>query len=268
LIINDQYKFVFIHIPKCAGTTLRKFLGRYNDWQIKGPRFFFEHPELGPFDYAHIPLFTLREYFAEEFEKLTNYWTFAVIRDPHTRFSSSVSQWFITTRSQPIYKYGLKEIKAEIESIISFLSAQPRKNYQLPAEYIHFQKQVDYLYLDGKQEVDTIYTVNDIEILLDDVSRRVGCDLLAGNHATALERENCAVVHRSEFMRHLVESSRPLSGILKIVLSDKMIQSIRSSMYIPRDQRLYALFSANYVLDFIQDYYSEDLKLWDEVTNQ
>jgi hypothetical protein len=265
MIISHTYRFAFIHIPKCAGTTVRSPLQVFDDTQGAHTGRVAEHSVLGSLDYVHIPLFILQEYFETDFEKIRDYWSFAVIRDPFARFASSISQRLNRYVGQSIHKVGAAEIAEEVECSIDFLKKQPRQKFRLPPEYIHFQKQVDFIYLDDEQVVDTIYSVDEIHQLLRDVSSRVGFDLRNGDGENGVLRANQTMVHRNETTRRLIERTRPVTQILIKALPEAVQHKFRTLVYVPRDQRLESIFSAASVKDFINDYYSEDVELWNEI---
>lgn len=266
MIISDRHRFVFVHIPKCAGTSVREPLQRLDD------RYGFytdrvdRHPTLGLLDFVHIPLFTLRDHFRSEFDKVADYWSFAVVRDPFSRVPSSVSQRLKMYGGSAIQNQTTKNIKAEVQRSIDFLSRQPRHQHQLPAEYIHFQKQVDYVYLDGLQIMNSLYLVDEVDRLLQNVSVRTGVDLMVADDDGLEPRlANRSMVYRNESVRRLVDISRPFARLIYRAFPKAAQQHLKSMIYVHRNSRLDSLFSSEYVTDFIKDYYREDIELFDEV---
>lgn len=266
MIINDKHCFAFIHIPKCAGTTVRSPLEQFDSYEGTFTNRVDEHQALGQLDYQHIPLYTLRDFFKPEFEKVCDYWSFVVMRDPYTRFASSVSQHLKMYGTQLIHRLGTPEIKAHIEQTIEFLLKQPRRNHQLPAEYAHFQKQVDYIYLDEKQVVNSIFTVSEVDDLLRQVSAKVGHDLISEIHTEGAAHANRSMVYRSEGIRRLLDSSRPIIGLVSRFMAESVRNKLRSALYVPRDLRFESLFASDYVRNFITDYYYDDIQLWNDIT--
>lgn len=264
MIISDRYRLVFVHIPKCAGTSVRHPLQHIDDCNGFYTARVEQHPILGLLDYVHIPLFTMRQYFNSNFDKVNSYWSFAVVRDPFERFPSSISQRLKEYVGGPIQNQSTGQIKAEIERTIHYLLQQPRVDNQLPAEYIHFQKQVDYVYLDGIHVVDSLYVIDEIDQLLKDVSARAGETLVREGRPES-RQANQSVVYRSEAVRRLAEASRPFMRSLYRAFPASVKQSLQSMVYVPRIKRLNSLFSSEYVTDFIEDYYHEDLVLFSEV---
>src|SRR5690606_32761967 len=148
-----------------------------------------------------------------------------------------------------------------IEQAIEFLFKQPRRNHHLPAEYAHFQKQVDYIYLDEKQVVNSIFTVSEIDDLLRQVSAKVGHDLTDDIYTEGTTHANRSMVYRSEGIRRLLESTRPIRGLVSCFMAESVRDKLRSALYVPRDVRFESLFASDYVKNFIYDYYYDYIRL-------
>lgn len=266
MIISDRHKFVFIHIPKCAGTSVRNPLTPFNDWQRAGPPWQKECSGIGELDYGHIPLFVLREHFPNEFQAMQEYWSFTVMRDPFARFASSVSQRLKMYGNQPIQKCSFDEIREAIDESINYLSSQPRNGYLLPPEYIHFQKQVDYIQLDGDCIVDKIYLVDEVDALLVDLSHLINQEWFeSASSGSKTTKANTSVVFRNDLVRLVMKGARPITKHFGKILSESTRQRIRGWIYVPRDQRMRDLFSEKHVRAFISDYYQDDIRLFERV---
>jgi hypothetical protein len=265
MIISDKHRFVFLHIPKCAGTSVRRPLSQFNQWTEAGPPWTRDHPDLGLLDYAHIPLFVLRDYFPDAFESVRNYWSFTLLRDPFTRFASSVSERFRMYSDRPIRHRSEAEILTSINQTIDYLSSQPRARHLLPPEYIYFQRQADYIVLDGERVVESVYTVDEVSSLLAEVHSRVdhpwGESSITGE---ADGRANAIFMFRNDLLRRAYRYTRPLTMALSMVSPDLVKQYLRAWVYVPRDQRTGPLFAADYIREFIREYYAEDIALYDE----
>lgn len=265
MIISDRHRFAFVHIPKCAGTSVRGQLQHLDDRDGYYTGRVDRHPTLGLLDYVHIPLFTLRDHFRSEFEKVGGYWSFSVVRDPFDRFPSAISQRLKKYGGGAIQNQTTEKIKAEIQHSIDCLLRQPRHQYQLPAEYIHFQKQVDYVYLDGVQIADSLYLVDEVDRLLQDLSARTGLDSLVREDGSEPRVANRSIVYRNEAVRRLVDTTRPFARMIYRAVPRSAQQRLKAMVYVPRNSRLEPLFSSEYVTDFIKDYYREDLVLFDDI---
>jgi len=92
MIINNTHKFIFIHIPKNAGTSLSKFFSQYSNWcdiEIGGTQ---EGEILQPIYRKkynlrkHSTAFEIKNVIGENIYK--NYFKFAFVRNPFTRTHS------------------------------------------------------------------------------------------------------------------------------------------------------------------------------------
>jgi len=261
MIISDQHKYVFIHIPKCAGTSLKQHFEIYEDaWNVSGiwKRNHPEYPELGILDHAHIPLFTLKDFFKDEYEKLNSYRTFAVIRDPYKRFPSSMAQRLNMHCGTQIQYLTKKEIIQEVDSTINFLAKNSTKNTQLPVEYIHFQRQVDYIYLNGNKIIDSVFTIDNLDILLDQFYEYIGCEMPSNEKS---KKNNQSIVFKNDILRQTIEAVRPFTQFAINHMPKNLKEKLRSKVYVPSAKRHADIFQSSAVTDFIKDYYKDDIKL-------
>lgn len=269
MIIDDKHKIAFVHIPKCAGTTLRQHLQEYDRSQGKFTDRVDMHEKLGMLDYVHIPLFVLKEHFPEEFQRVQQYWSFAVIRDPYSRFASSVSQRLKMYGSKPIEALSEKEVRQEVESCIEFIKNNAREQVLLPHDYIHFQRQVDYIYLGKEKIVDAVYATEKVDDLVDILMEKMG-------HTSEVlikvknneKRKNNTVVYRNDFVRFLMRIIKPFNRILVSVMPERLKETFKRKVYVGRDERMGSVFSDPSVKRFIDDYYHQDIKLYERVKKQ
>lgn len=102
MIISHRHRFVFVHIPKCAGTTVRTQLARCDpehvSLQDSGT-----HPVLGQIDFGHIPLPVLRVHFPRYHASLADYPAFAVLRERALRILDAVAAEPDTPPARLIY---------------------------------------------------------------------------------------------------------------------------------------------------------------------
>jgi hypothetical protein len=94
VIISETKAFVFIHVPKCAGTSIRNSLSPHD---TRNNYFWMHHylhgasessPSL-PIDKAHMPLAILKNLYPSDFVLLSEYTTFAASRHPLERLISA-----------------------------------------------------------------------------------------------------------------------------------------------------------------------------------
>lgn len=93
MLISDTHQFIFIHVPKCAGTTARKALSKYD---TRNNFFWMHHSMAGPLDSdkpllvdkGHMPLGLMRHIYPSDFSLLSEYTVFAFSRHPVARLVS------------------------------------------------------------------------------------------------------------------------------------------------------------------------------------
>ncbi|MDF2232690.1 sulfotransferase family 2 domain-containing protein [Albimonas sp. CAU 1670] len=168
MIISDAHRMAFVHIPKCAGTSLRDMLAPFHD-QSNVFEFWHQHPRWGGrIDLMHVPMAQLVEFFPFAYAKVHTYRSFAVVREPKARFVSSLAEHLRhrTTKDLPHLSYELVRRTAR-KLIRRFRAgADPWRDVST----VHFQRQVDYVALNGQRVVDLLVPmerVDDIPALLE-----------------------------------------------------------------------------------------------------
>lgn len=266
MIINHDFRIAFLHIPKCAGTTVRRPLESLNQWQEAGPPWRRAHPNLGMVDYAHLPLAVLRAHFPDAFASVVDYRAFALVRDPYSRFASSVSERIRWGEGALLAKLSPAELKKSLDESIDYLSRQPSSSCCLPLGYIHFQRQSDYIVLDGEPLVDAVYPVERVAQLREEVGACIGA---AGSKmpefAASPPHANAALMYRNEGLRCAHRVVGPLMARLRRVLPASASKRMDRWMYVHRDQCAHSLFESEYVRDFVSSYYADDLELYARV---
>lgn len=264
MIINDTHRFLFVHIPKCAGTAIRQSLHGYDETNgaYTGVA---EHPQLGYIDYMHIPLFVLQGYFSEEFAKLTRYGTYAVVRDPFVRFPSSLSQHLRSHCRRPIQEISPRSVRLMVDQLLRLLEDYRRPGSYLPYQYIHFQRQVDFVYHEGECLVENVYTIDRVDKMVAEIGARFGTNLAQMDGASA-SRANETRFYRNALVRSVVKPAKP---ILKICLSPRQWGTLKEVvgkyMFVSSDKSLRSIFNSDYVREFIADYYQDDIRLFQRV---
>ncbi len=173
MIISPQHQFVFVHIPKCAGTSVRHqlrqcdpdhiFLGRPGD-----------HPVLGQIDYAHIPMAQLRDHFPEYFADVQRYDAFALVRSPLDRFGSSLRQLMWQYEERPMTLIPRDELRETTLRLLDEVAAQiDNPSYQ----YIFFTRQSDYIFAGEEQVIDHVLPISLVPEIMDYFSTRTGVTL-------------------------------------------------------------------------------------------
>ncbi len=199
MIISDQHRFAFVHVPKCAGTSVRVQLKRFDKYGGRFARKAF-HPELGFVDYSHLPLQTLREHFPETFEEVRSYRSFALVREPQARFLSAVRQRIGEFRRVPEPEITPAMVLREAEAVIEHLAGNP---HTLDAQYIHFRRQADYVFCGPEQVVRHVLPIGRGEAL-----ERFVRETMAPRFSLGLE-ENVSRIARRPRLGAALQRLRP-----------------------------------------------------------
>jgi len=256
MIISDERGFVFIRNPKCAGVTIRHQLVPYDSYRGEFTRVA-THPVLGPLDFSHLPLAILRDYFPEPFQKVCNYNSYAIIRDPRTRFASAV--FYHLRRFQRIEvsraSFSLLEKKA-LELCAKLRSEDERRK----AEFVHFTRQADFVQLDGNAIVRNLYLFEDLPRFAMDFQARygIGIDLST--------RRNRSRTSDNSLVKAAKALGRPLYYKLFSEGRRKTLQRTLNRVVKNSPQGMYTQLLANKsVSAFIDDYYGDDIALYREL---
>ena len=110
MLVNHTKKYIFVHVPKCGGTTVQETLLKHS---------IFANEEFTMYEF-HTSLLcdAAREYIAQ------GYTPIVFVRDPYTRFVSAYQQIMYMTRVYPNVHALVHELK--------------RKNYLMPLAPMHF----------------------------------------------------------------------------------------------------------------------------------
>ena len=83
-----------------------------------------------------------------------------------------------------------------------------------------------------------------------------------------LAHANKIMVYRSQFIRIPYKLFKPLlTKTLKPIIPDKLEVYLRNLIYVQRSQRYKEVYESTYVRDFINDYYCEDIHIFNKVTS-
>lgn len=172
MIINHSHKFVFIHIPKAAGTTVTRALSdltRYCDQEIGGSG-------LGEAAQAYYAQrFGLRKHSrAEEVMKVMgrdtymSYFRFAFVRNPYTRLASAyhfLKSWEGLPERFRVQLDGFADLESFLESDL-WTSAQPGRGPDAI-----FQPQARWLFSPGENPEMLVDFVGKTEMLNADLGK-------------------------------------------------------------------------------------------------
>jgi len=189
----------FIHIPKCAGMSVRRAL------ELPGEVDFspvaadlgltpaeaaevtergrgFDHPSLGRIHPAHLPLAALRDAMPATWATLTGARSFALTRPPRARFVSALMQRLKEFKDAGAIRTDDPAVAREAAHVCDWLAT--RSGPFTDIEYIHFARQVDFTDLDGARVVGALFPVTRTDALADWIAAETGLSMtIAHDHA-------------------------------------------------------------------------------------
>lgn len=161
MIINDRDGWIFVHNPKCAGSTVRKALMKYET--RNNFYWFFDEFDGAKIDKAHLPLMVLYRYSRPDFDLFSEYKVFGFVRNPYTRAVSAYNE-----THQRIYRdfvsgeLSLNDYRKSISDFIVNLKEGVLNG--LNFEYRHFLRQIDFFYFNGKCLADHIANIEKVDV--------------------------------------------------------------------------------------------------------
>lgn len=185
MIITRAHDFGFVHIPKCAGSSIRNQLRDKDDLDQR----FYQTmvvPGVGRINANHIPLAFLERHFADEWAQLCAVTRYTVVRAPHDRFHSAVAQYLRAYHGEP-GEMNTKDITAHTREIIAAIQADP---HMADIRNTIFMPQVDFIYLRGERQIDHVFAMENLDPFF---------DRLETQHGLVLERDqvwNASVTFR------------------------------------------------------------------------
>ncbi|WP_170554121.1 MULTISPECIES: sulfotransferase family 2 domain-containing protein [Ruegeria] len=253
MILSDRYRFIFIHVPKCAGTSVRNAVLPFHDADSRFLKTVEHHPKLGEIDFRHLPLSLLRELDPEAFEKFKTYESYALLRDPVQRFRSAMAQRAKMYLGKEFAQLDDSDIRDEVGKVIAYLQSDPAV---IAPDYIHFAQQSGFVEIDGKRLVRNLYPVERIDCFVSDLARHIGTDALELGHA------NQTTVFRYQGLsRVMYAGSAVARRVLPGPIHEKLRISARKLLMKPSTSSDSSVFDRSEIRGFVQDYYAADIAL-------
>lgn len=260
MIVSDQHRFIFVHIPKCAGTSVRRALEVYDDAHGKFDNRIVDVPGIGSVDVTHMPPGLLRRVEPEIFDKLTgpDYASYAVLRDPFERFPSSMAQRVKMFSGFEMAQVDNRTLRAEIDRTINHITRHPE---DVSPDYIHLHRQSNYVRHDGRQVIKRLYTVEQFSLFMADVAERVGSE------PPRVRRVNRTRTLKIPALRHPVRfASRTIRTVLPETMQTAILSRARRVLLKPTDAVRPEIFGAPEIRAFIAEHYADDIALYRAVS--
>lgn len=253
MIINAQHDFGFVHIAKCAGSTIRQQLRDYDDLEGRLSRTM-RIDGYGRINGSHLPLQVLADVFPDELAALRRVTSYTVCRDPLGRFASGIAQRLRGPLGREPGEMTRAEIAAEIDSVIVYLDAL---NGFPTIDYTLFVPQIDYVELAGERVVTHVVPIERMNLLFDAIERV---------HGLPIQRDtvwNPTVTYRNP---RLVKPLNRLKKFARKRLPVRQYGKLRdlgvrvfTRKGVPQLEE--AVKGSDRVRDFVQSYYAQDIAL-------
>ncbi|HEX3755505.1 MAG TPA: sulfotransferase family 2 domain-containing protein [Rhizomicrobium sp.] len=254
MIVSDTHKMVFVHVPKCAGTTVIRHLSAYDCF----PRDFkahFCHPKLGLVNFYHLPLDILRAHFPVQFVKLRTYESYAIVREPRRRFSSALFHYLLEFRNHgQMTRDALPWLRQEAEAVCEVLNMPGGPERY---EYTFFQKQVRFIRLDGERLVENLFSFENLPHFATALKERHGITLDLGEY------------HNRRYLKHhgmldaAIRAARPVYGrVLPTTWRYGLGALFHDLMRDSPEPVHRQLFADGALCRFVDAHYSEDREIY------
>jgi len=258
VIISDRHELAFIHIPKCGGTSIRQAIERYDDTGGAFTNRVEVHPTYGVLDFVHIPLRRLKQSFPEEFRKVATYRSFSVVRNPYERFYSSLAQHLRRHQGISIADLSVREVETAAKDVIGEIYGCELVN---DSRFIHFERQSNFIMLDGRQLVTDIFSLDELQTLAIFLRR------ITGDSVSFEVASNATRVFRSQAIRALVGSFIRCGGrSLSNALHPSKRSWLRSLLYTEAKRGAVWMQGEGIAVinEFISDHYVDDINLFQQ----
>lgn len=260
MIISPRHRFVFVHIPKCAGTSVRTQLVKCDPDHIAMAEVGM-HPVLGKIDYGHVPLSMLRQYFPDEYARLEQFPSYAVVRDPLVRFGSSLRQMLWRYSQKPMTLIPPAELRALTLKALSDIAAElDRPSHQ----FIFFARQRDFIYDGDRRIVDHLIPMALVPDFIAHLGRVTGTKLEAGTRSNQnVELRFKSIGGIAYSVNDILRRSLPLDMHARIKGGALRLLSAKKSA-----AEASGILEMDEVRIFVERHYAEDARIHSETMVQ
>jgi hypothetical protein len=259
-ILSREQNFFFCHIPKNGGRSLRIFLKPIDEQYFKEEKRKMYYSRL--IDINHLPLFFIEKELPVLYEFIENADSYAILRNPFERFASSLAQRIKMYRNAEIGNLTAAEVSNEIEATIKYLKRNIAAYSYLDYEFIHFQRQIDYVHNNGRQIIKNLFLMDEIENLIKDLQQKYPTCRLKYDPkqkrigATQVPKNRIGAILMNIYGKSILSQVAP-KGIVNWFKNIFMLDF--------RKTEAYNLFLTKEVKSFINEYYADDIKLYNKI---
>lgn len=154
MLICHEWKLIFLHVPKCAGTEIRAVLKAKAPLGSVVSFFDFEYNHIlrRYVDLAHLPLMDLRHY--SVWPLLHSYHTVAAIRHPYARMASACREFYRQKSRET--ELQMRSLPPSKDQLLAYLHALPAAFEAHDLRYVHAFPSVWFTHYGSEPMVDTV----------------------------------------------------------------------------------------------------------------
>ena len=170
-MISHSHKVLFVHVPKCAGQSIEMMFLRDLGltWNTRGSLLLRQKlpDELGPERLAHLFAYEYEKFGYIEPSKFSQYFKFALIRDPIDRILSELNY-------RHIKKKGMSS-SLGVSSVEEYITKLDKTFDKFSDHFRHIEPQVKYVFNEDRTQiiVDKIINFATIDVSIDFISEKI-----------------------------------------------------------------------------------------------
>ena len=253
-VISDEHRFAFLHIPKTAGTTV----GRQLSVLVPSdPRFHHHHgedPRVGAFWWQHLTLDEMAILVPETLDKVRDYDSTAVLRDPKGRFRSALGNHILKVHDRSASHLRAAAVRETADRVMDRCERDDLTELHMG----FFKPQVRYVERSGERYLTRLFEIGSLPALADHVERATGAKV---NVETRLRVAKSFRRGPLAFFRAL----RPLvEGVLPSEAARRLKTKTKSALAQDRDDVIEEIVASPRARRLFDDFYGRDRELFEE----
>lgn len=246
MIIIDELEFVYVHIPKCGGSSVY-----YTNPDLELTLVDNGHDQMS----THVPLGHVKATDPELYQKVCNYYSFAHVREPVARFRSALFQ-----HCREYLELSSSECDDASLLNVAYSVAEELENadFPYPMKYEHFTPQYSYLEVDGECIIKHIGVLGDYTELNAFYSK--------GGLNTVDVSLNVTYTPKEGLFSCLAKLVQPLVGMLATGFKHKIWTWLKSKgLYeVSKENSTDFLLNDPKIISFIRSFYARDFELYEK----
>lgn len=137
----------------------------------------------------------------------------------------------------------------------------------LPYTHIYFQRQIDYLFLDGIKVIKHVFCLGNIDTLFDSIQNQTGLQFSDGPTKKSIQKVNFTERYRFNWTKKISETNNPIVNSLK-KLSPEILKHVHRKLVFTKPAVIKSQARNPVVKNFIASYYSEDIELYKRICQE